>query len=187
MTTTWIIWCQCLQWCLILSLGVPEIVEVKEAHVWSYIEEWTQPSWEGPNQPWSTASGKSTGWTQRHMGHHQWQVYGEVGYRWWGQNSTKQINKTKKQLNLSNILVCFSQTAQAGGSTAVLRQIHWCSPGPQWLAVQSGAPTSRGCSCWWRQRHGAQPDRQTQGTTPITHLQTKQNIYAYFYRFLMHL
>lgn len=35
-----------------------------------------------------------------------------------------QTKKETKMLNLPNILVCFSQTAQAGGSTAVLRQIH---------------------------------------------------------------
>lgn len=170
MNTTWFytVWCQCLHRSLILSLGVPETAEVKEAHVWSYVEEWTQPSWKGSNQPWSTASGKSTGWTQRHMGYHQWQGYGEVGHSRWGNTLP---NKQTKMLNLLNILVCFSQTAQAGGSTAVLGQIHWCSPGPQWLAIQSRAPIGWGRSCWWRQRHGAQPDRQTQGTTPITSFQ----------------
>lgn len=34
---------ECLHRSFTLTLGVPEVAAVKEAHVRSYIEEWTQP------------------------------------------------------------------------------------------------------------------------------------------------
>lgn len=166
-----------------LQLGVPETAEVKEAHVRSYVEKWTQPSWKSSNQPRQAASGESTGRTQGHVGHHQRQVYGEVRCSRYGH-----ILIATKHLHLGNspnALVPLSQATQAGGSTAVLREIHRCSAGPEWLAVQSGAPASWGCSCWWRQGHGAQPDRQTQGTTPVMHF--KHRIHVNLSRVFVHL
>lgn len=126
---------------LLLKLGVPETAEVKKAHVRSLTEEWTQPSWSGSNQPGSAASGKFVSRTQRHMGHYKWQVHGEV--------------TAPECFSLFFILFIwnsthtwtFFQTTQAGGSTTILRTIHWCSPGPERLAVQSRAPTGWRCSC----------------------------------------
>ena len=94
------------------------------------------------------------------------------------------IKEKKKVLSLEMHPLCFwfalPQATQAGGSAALLRQVHWCSPGPEWLAVPSGAPAGRGRPCLWRQRHSTQPDRQTQGTTHITQFNVSQQRFTLF-------
>lgn len=106
MSKTQCTWHLC--WSIALYSGVPETSEVKEANVRSYNEERTQSPWKGSNQPRSTAFGEPASWTQRHVGHHQWQVCGEVG--WTADGSSSNSTNSKDLGNLPNI--CFPSPRQ---------------------------------------------------------------------------